>query len=176
MLAIGLTGLARSGKDTVADYLAERYGFTKFVQSEVAAEELLREGKEDTKMNRSLKTAELREKFGNDILVRRSLERAKKEGCEKAVFAGLHALQEVEFLKKNCGQFILIAVRAEKGERFARRTKLDAQSEKEFFKRDKHDVQEFELGKVIASADSTIENNSTINDLHRAIDELMHKL
>lgn len=29
MIVIGLTGRARSGKDTVADYLVERHGFTK---------------------------------------------------------------------------------------------------------------------------------------------------
>lgn len=34
MILIGLSGLARSGKDTVADYLVKRHGFRKFALAE----------------------------------------------------------------------------------------------------------------------------------------------
>lgn len=176
MQAIAFTGLARSGKDTAADYLVKKYGFKKLVLSEQTITELENEGKPLTKINRSLMAESLRKRFGEKILAKRALEKAKERNLQKAVFTGVHQTAEVEFFKKNIEDFNLVAVKANPKKRFGRRTELDAQSEESFFERDRHDTKKFELGKVIDRADHTIENNSTINDLHRSIDELMQKI
>ncbi len=176
MKAIAFTGLARSGKDTAADYLAQKYGFEKLVLSEQSVPELKKEGKPLTKMNRSLMAEKLREKHGKEILAKRGLEKAKEKGLEKAVFTGVHQIAEVEFFKKNIERFALVAVKAEEEKRFGRRTKLDAKTREKFFERDKHDTTKFELGRVIDLADYTIENNSTIDEFQKAIDELMQKI
>lgn len=42
MMLIGLSGFARSGKDTVADYLVENYGFTKLAFADPMREALVR--------------------------------------------------------------------------------------------------------------------------------------
>lgn len=42
MMLIGLSGFARSGKDTVADYLVENYGFTKLAFADPMREALYR--------------------------------------------------------------------------------------------------------------------------------------
>lgn len=39
-MVVGLTGLPRSGKDTVADYLVQEYGFTKFAFADAVYEEV----------------------------------------------------------------------------------------------------------------------------------------
>lgn len=176
MKAIAFTGLARSGKDTAADYLAEKYGFKKIVLSEQAIPELEEEGKPLTKMNRSLMAERLRKEFGKEVLSKRALEKARKQGMQKAVFTGVHQIAEIGFFRENIEEFSLIAVKAEPKKRFDRRTELDAQDKKAFFERDRHDRTRFELDKVIEMADYTIENNSTINELHRSIDELMQKI
>lgn len=176
MQAIAFTGLARSGKDTAADYLVKKYGFHKLVLSDVLAEELRKKGRPVTKMNRSLIAEELREKSGKDVLAKEVVARAEEKKWKKAVFTGVHQIAEVEFFRKNIGEFHLFAIRAENEKRFGRKTKLDAQSREKFFERDRHDTTEFELSKVIATADYTIGNNSTINELYKAIDELMQKI
>ena len=176
MIAIAFTGLARSGKDTAADYLVEKHGFKKLVLSEVLAEELKAGGKEDTKMNRSLLGEELRKQHGNDVLAKKVFEKAKESKWKRVVFSGIYSVAEVDFLRKHCETFLLVAVKADSKKRFGRRTGLDAQSENGFFARDKHNTAKFDLGEVIAAADHTIENNSTINALHKAIDELFQKI
>ncbi len=176
MKAISFTGLARSGKDTAADYIVEKHGFEKLVMSDELALELEKEGREDTKMNRSHKGKELREKFGQDVVAKRVYEKALEKGFEKVVFVGPRSVSEIEFFRKNIPGFKLVAVSAGQGKRFGRRSEMDGQTEEKFFKRDEHDSTKFELGQVISMADSTIENNSTINDFEKSIDELMQKI
>lgn len=176
MQAIAFTGLARSGKDTAADYLVERYGFHKLVLSEAVLEELKRQGKPPTKMNRSLFIEQLRKKGGKDILARKVVAEARQKKWEKAVFTGVHQLTEAEYFKKNLEEFHLVAVKAASEKRFGRRTGLDAQAREKFFERDRHDMEKFELGKVIGMAGFTIENNGTIKELQKKIDFLMEEI
>ena len=176
MKAISFTGLARSGKDTAADHLVEKHAFQKLVMSEELAEELLKEGKEDTKINRAHKGKDLRKKFGQDIVAKRVFEKALQRSLEKVIFVGPRSVAEIEFFKKNIPGFKLIAIKAEKEERFERRSHKDGQTEEKFFERDRHDSTEFELEKVISMADTTIENNSTIDDFYKTIDALMQKV
>ena len=176
MFAVAITGLARSGKDSVADRLVEKHGFHKLVLSDVLATELRRQGRPDTKMNRSLLGVEMREKEGNDVLAKRVVQKAKAQAWKRVVFSGLQSLDEVKYLKKNSKKFALIAVKADADKRFERRTEVDLQSKELFFERDKHNLEKFDLQKVIDSASHTIANNSSLNDLHKVIDELMRKI
>ncbi len=176
MFAIAVTGLARSGKDAVADYIVEKYGFHKLVLSEVLAAELQRQGKPDSKMNRSLLGVEMRKKYGSDVLAKRVIETVKEKNWKKVVFSGLQSLEELEYLKRNSEKFFLIAVKADPEKRFERRTKSDPQNREGFFARDKHNLEKFDLQAVMDNAAYTISNNSTLDDLHKAIDELMQKV
>ncbi len=176
MKAIAFTGWARSGKDTAADHLVEKHCFEKIVMSELLLDEMKKAGMPDTKMNRSRMGKLLRERFGKDVVAKKALEKASKEGLEKAVFVGPRSVSEIAFFKKKIPGFKLVAIDAGQGKRFERRSKQDAQTKTDFLKRDSHDSTEFELGQVIAMADHTIENNSTINDFKRTIDGLMQKI
>ncbi len=176
MKVIAFTGLARCGKDTAADYVVKKYGFRKIVMSNELAEELAKQGKKDTKMNRSLVGNELRKKLGDDIVAQRVFEKAKKNGWGNVIFVGPRSISEIEFFKKKISGFKLIAIKAEEGKRFGRRSKKDGQTKETFFERDEHDSTKFELGKVIAMAKDTIENNSTIDEFQKAIDELMQNI
>ncbi|MCK4884105.1 MAG: hypothetical protein KAS30_04500, partial [Candidatus Diapherotrites archaeon] len=86
------------------------------------------------------------------------------------------SVSEIEFFNKNIPGFKLVAIKAVEGKRFSRRSKKDGQTKEIFFKRDEHDSTKFELGKVIAMADHTIENNSTIDEFQKAIDGLMQNI
>ena len=176
MIAISFTGLARSGKDTAADYLVENCGFEKLVMSDELAEELAKAGKEDTKMNRSHMGTELRKKFGDDIVARRVFEKAGKRGLEKAIFVGPRSVSEIDFFEKNIEHFYLVAVTSKVSTRFERRTEVDGQTREKFMERDEHDKTQFELAEVIARANHLIENNSNIEDFHKKIDSLMQKI
>jgi dephospho-CoA kinase len=176
MQAIALTGPPRSGKDTAADYLVEKHGFSKVVMSDENGFELRKQGLEDDKMGRSRMGKELRERFGVDVIAKRSFERAEKSGFERVVFVGPRNIEEVDFFKKSVPGFKLVKVEAEKGKRFGRKSLEEGQSREKFFEREKWEQEKFGLGRVLDAADYTIENNSTIAELEKAIDELMQKL
>lgn len=176
MIAISFTGLARSGKDTAADYLTEKHGFKKLVMSDELAEELEKEGRSDTKINRSHKGKELREKLGQDIVAKRVYEKANERALEKVIFVGPRSVSEIEFFRKNIPGFKLISVKSDREKRFGRRSNMDGQTEEKFFERDTHDSTNFELEKVISMADTTIDNNSTIDDFYKTINALMQKI
>ena len=71
MESIILTGLVKSGKDTVANYLVMKYGFSKYVFSDVIVEEIMKRGIPNTKMNQSVVGDELREQEGMDAIAKR---------------------------------------------------------------------------------------------------------
>src|ERR1035437_2972390 len=57
MILLGLSGKARSGKDSVADHLVERYGFTKFAFSSALYDEVQEAyGLEDQSLLREVAT------------------------------------------------------------------------------------------------------------------------
>ncbi len=176
MQAIALIGLPRCGKDTAADYLVKKYGFSKVVMSDENGFELRKQGLEDDKMARSRMGKELREKFGSDVIAKRCLERAEKSGFERVVFVGARNIEEVDFFKNGISGFKVVKIESEKGKRFDRKSKMEGQSREKFFERETWEREKFGLGKVLNAADYTIENNSTIAELEKAIDELMQKL
>lgn len=173
MQAIAFTGLARSGKDAAADYLAEKCGFGKLVMSDELVPELAKQGRPDTKMNRSRMGKELREKFGDDVVAQRVFEKALKKGWEKVVFVGPRSVSEIGFFRRNIPGFKLVAVKASPEKRFERKSGADGQTREKFFERDEHDSTAFELEKVIEMADCTIENNSTMEEFRRQIGKLV---
>ncbi|MBI5872255.1 AAA family ATPase [archaeon] len=173
-MIMGLTGMVRSGKDSFADYLASEYGFAKLNMSDVLKEELVKEGKEPTKENMSILGDRWRKEFGMDIVMRRTLENAKKQ--EKVVICGIRSLEEIDFIRRNAVDFVLIAVVADAKTRFARRSESDEQDFGGFIARDNRDIKNKGLDKAIACADYTIENNfSSLEDFYKAINALLAK-
>ena len=133
MKAIVVIGLARSGKDTVAEYLQQKYGYTKLVFSDLIAEELKKRGMQVNKKNMSEIANVLREEQGMDILAKLIVEKMKEAGKEKFVLVGPRSPQELEYVKKKYEKCIAIKVESERSKRFERRSKKDPNKAEEFF-------------------------------------------
>ncbi len=168
MDTIILTGLARSGKDTAADYLSERHGFKKFVFSDVLEEELKKKGQMVTKMNMSRMGDELRNMWGMAKVA--ELLHEKVVGNEKVVLVGARSLEEAEFFRKKSEKFMIVNIDAEADARFHRRSEADANEKNKFFQRDEADLENKGLGKLIEKADFTVENNSDLEGLYKKLD------
>jgi len=174
-MIIGVTALARAGKDTFADYLVSKYGFSKLNMSDVLTEELGRLGRPQTKDQMSLLGGEWRKQYGMDIVIRRTLEKAEKQ--EKTIITGFRSIEEVEFMKANSGNFYLVAIIADMDVRFGRKNELDPDTLEGFTARDERDVQKKGLGKVIEKADYKLANNyKTTEEFYKDIDALMQKI
>lgn len=173
-MIVGITALARAGKDTFADYLVSNYGFVKLNMSDVLKEELIKKGKEPNKLNMSLLGDEWRAKFGNDIVIRRILEKAQSH--RNVVITGIRSPEEAEYLKVAAQNFFLVAVEASQDVRYDRRNKLDPQRRVEFFSRDQIDIEHKGLGEVMAIADYRVSNESTLEDYQRRIEEIIGRI
>lgn len=175
-MILGITGLAASGKQIVADYLVEKYGFEllDFAKDALFAEAQART-LEPTKMNLSVLGDELRQSGGNAVLAKILLKKIKGE---KTTITGFRSPEEVDCIRNECeiGEFFLIGISSAPAIRFKRRRPEDPQTEKEFFTRDERDIKNKGLGKVLEIADFHIENNGTKEDLCAKVDGLMQKI
>lgn len=174
-MIICLTSLARAGKDTFADYLVDHYGFVKLNLSDVLKEELLRQGLEPNKENMSLLGDTWRQKYGMDVVMRKTLENAKK--CSNVVITGARSVEEITYLKSNAKDVVVISIKADAKIRFMRKNNDDKQSWSEFFARDQRDIENKGLSKVLGMADYAMTNNfSSKEEFYKEIDKLMAKL
>lgn len=169
---IVITGLARSGKDTLADYLCEKHGFSKFVMSDALREEMGREGKDAGKMDVSIFGDELRKKEGMAAVAKIVLRKIAESEAQKIVIVGPRSPEEILLFRKNFPHLKLVKVESEAGKRYERRSSDDPQGREDFFARDKRDADNKGLIKVLETADITVENNSTPGNLHRKADRI----
>ncbi|MBU4246433.1 MAG: AAA family ATPase [Nanoarchaeota archaeon] len=166
MHIIAITGLARSGKDTAAKYISEKYGFVWFDFSrDVLAGELKKHELPLTKENMSAAGDKLRKKYGQDALAQRLVEKIKESGAKSVIISGVRSPEEAIYLKSNSEIFMLINLVADANKRIKRSGNADIE------RRDEQDIKNKGLAKVLEMADITIENNSTVNELYKKIDD-----
>lgn len=105
---LGVTGTNASGKDTVADYLKDKYGFKNYSLSDEIRFEATQRGMSHERENLRTIGNELREKFAPNELAARASKRIKDDGANKAVITSIRNPAEIEFLKNNFTGFKLI--------------------------------------------------------------------
>jgi len=171
---IGLTGTNGAGKGEAASYFVSK-GYAFFSLSDIIREELGRRGETVTRDNLIRTGNELRERFGADVLARRTMDKVRGP----AVIDSIRNAREVAFLRRREG-FVLLALDAPVEVRY-RRTAARGRDEsaatleefraKEAEERAGSDTAQ-QLEACIAAADRLIVNDGTIEDLHRKLEEL----
>jgi len=182
-MIIGVTGTKASGKGEVAE-LFKRKGFIYLSLSDRVREEAI--GR--SLLSYTVKDLqdignELREKFGNGILVLRTLKMMEKN--KNYVIDGIRNVGEVKELRKE-KDFFLIAVDASQEKRFERLIKrersTDPKTWQEFLLVDERDRGKQELisgqqvDKCIEQADFRIYNNGGLMELNQIADEILKKI
>ena len=184
LLVIGLTGLAGSGKSEVSAHLMARHGFQKFVFSDVIREEANKRSLLGNKTYEDQKTVlselgeTLRRESGRwDILAIRLAEKISLGGYERVVVDGFRSAEEVELFRKKFDRFFLILIEADEKIRFQRRKIEDPFATIAGIRsRDKRDIKELGLGKVIKMADFRVKNNKDKENLKKEIDTILAKV
>ena len=164
---IGLVGRIGCGKDAIASYLKERYGFVVIRFSDIIREELEKEREDKNRENLQAMGEEMRKRFGGDVLSKRSLERAK----ERTVFNGIRSIAEAETLKAKGTKIIYIDCNAKT--RFERVSKRDGIDFKTF-----EAIDTAPSEKLIDSIDPDfgIDNNYTEEQTKADVDALMEAM
>ena len=179
-MIIGITGFARSGKDTVAEYLSKKYGF---IHLDFARDALFPEadkrGIEKDKLSLSVLGDELRQEKGRAVLAKIINSKIKKQEQQLVkeeinyVITGFRSPEEVDLIRNDNLDFVLIELTANQKTRFSRRNDKDPDDEDAFNSRDKRDIHNKGLWDVLKMADYKIDNEGTKEELYKLIDDLM---
>lgn len=176
-IIFGLAGEAASGKGTVSKYLQEKYGarayrFSDFLRSTLDVWHL-----ETNRENLAKLSLIMRQGFGEDVFSRALAKEISKSGSEVFVFDGIRRISDIDYLKDMEGfKFVYVETSLEKRyERIIKRGENSDETEKTFeeFKKDHELETEVGIKELKNNADIVIENNGTLEDLQKKIDELV---
>lgn len=177
-IVIGLLGESGSGKDTVADYLKEKYG-AKLMRFADPLKEILhiffdKISREDQQWL----ALELRERFGRDIFPK-ALERRIKDESGIVVINGIRFWEDYEFIE-NFNPGYTIYVTADQKIRWQRSSKRGEKSDddvnfKRFQELEKVET-EVHIPEIGAKADYVIRNEKDLEFLLKSVDEVMAKI
>ena len=180
-MIIGLTGLNGAGKTEVAQYLLKR-GFEYHSLSDEIRDEIRRRGQEITREALISVGNELRARYGPGVLAERILQRLGQE--RNYVVDSIRNPAEVKALRGR-RDFVFLAVEAERSVRFERTrvrgregaaATIEQFAAEEAKELDSTDPASQQLVATRRLADVVIQNNGTLDELHRTLDERMPPL
>ncbi|MBD3354523.1 AAA family ATPase [Candidatus Woesearchaeota archaeon] len=179
VMIIGVTGSFCGGKDTAAEYLAEK-GFKHISLSDMIREECKKRKRKVTRDNLQEIGKDLREKYGNSVLAEKALDKVKGKDC---VVTSIRHPDEIDVLQRNA-DFTLIKVEAPAKTRF-KRMKLrnreeDPQTFREFKKTEKKEMKGKGSGQRLKECNDKAKivliNNSSLEVLKQKVDKLVEDL
>jgi dephospho-CoA kinase len=177
-MIIALIGEKLAGKDTVAEYLIEQHGAHHVKFSQILDEVLYVLNLEISRDNEIALVTALRSAFGNDVLMKSLVKKAKDTTVPIILINGVRYPEELESLKKLKAKLIYITAPLDlRYQRFMRRKEKsdDAmQTEQEFKDQETAVTEKFikELGK---KADATILNTGTQEELQGQVEKILRQ-
>lgn len=176
-MIIGITGTFGAGKGTLANYLVKKKGYKHFSAITFLTEEIIKRGLPVTRDSMVLVANELRAKYSPSYIAEQLIKQASD--CDgDAVVESIRVLGEVEELKKANG--VLVSIDASIEKRYNRIIARNSETDNisfEKFKVDEEkemnstDPNKQNIASVMRLADVHLENNDTIDDLERNVEE-----
>lgn len=184
-MIIGITGTNGSGKDTVADILIKKLGWSHFSLSDELREICKGKDIEPNRDNLIDLANELRKTYGADYLSQRILKKAKGN----LIITSLRNPAELEAFKLK-DRFVLLAIGAPIEIRYQRVIQANKRAGKkigeedisldQFKSQEKREMRgnyfSQQLIKLITKADAKIENSGTIEELENKVDKLLEEI
>lgn len=179
-LIIGLIGQKLSGKDTVANYLINRYGAVSFAGGHILNEVLAVLGKEKSRENETNLAVSLRNAFGEDVLNSAILNRLQKSEAKIGLINGVRRPEEFIQCKQEYVRTIYISAPAEtryERYKFRQEKKDDGVLDFEaFLRQDTESPTEKDIVAIGEEAEFKIVNDSDLQSLYTEIDRVMESL
>lgn len=174
-IIIGFTGLIASGKDVCKKYLEDNYGASSHRFSSMLRDVLTRLYLPITRENMQNISLDLRRRFGEDVLAKVITADVKNDLTDIVVVDGIRRLADIKELK-NLTNFHLISIDADAKIRYSRVIMRqenigDANKTFEEFINEESQEAESEIPKVMSEAQWTIDNNGSLEDVYRQLDQ-----
>jgi dephospho-CoA kinase len=176
---IGVVGETGAGKDTFSDIVKENFSSVLLVRFSQALTDALRlffdeVKKEDQQWLVNL----LRDRFGEDILAKGAVQKAKKAEEEIVVINGIRVKEDFDLVKEAGGVVVYVTTTPEiRWERVKERgEKKDDNVSFEKFKEIDSQRPERQIKELGKKADITIDNKGSKDDLKRKTIEVVNKI
>lgn len=183
-MIIGVTGTFASGKDTVAEYLAQNKGYAAYSLADEIRHEANARGVSQERSNLKRIGNELRETEGPEVLAKRVAKKIQNQDNDHVVVTAFRNVAEIEVLM-NAGDFVLVAIDAPveiRYERMSERARIgDNGLTLEEFKAQEASEQsgaahEQQNKQVFDMATHVIMNDGSLEELHSKVDEFLTTL
>lgn len=176
-LIIGLAGQIASGKDTVADYVKEKYDGVTVSFSQPLREILNRIYLPIDRKHMSTLAQILIDNFGSDVLSKTIANEIEKSDKKIFVLPNLRRVGDYEHLGANPG-FRLVGIDADpkiRYERLIKRSQNEDDRTKtwEQFQADAKLSTEVDIADLIKKSSVTLDNNGSLEDLYKQVDKLI---
>jgi len=178
-IIIGFTGLMAAGKGTATEYLVKKYGAKQYKFSNILRDMLTRIHLEHSRDFMIKMSETLRQTFGEDILASVIAKDTSEESAGIVVIDGIRRLADIAHLSQ-LPNFVLVEIFAEPRTRYERLTKRrenadDATKTYEQFLADHQRTTELSIPEVADKAQEKINNNGSLPELCKQIDEVLKK-
>src|ERR1035441_5655120 len=152
-ICIAIVGMPASGKTEATYILQETYAIGLVRLSVVVRDELKTRNLEENYENLEVVARDLRQEFGEDIVIRRAAGLLAKMGRSVCCIDGVRSLSEIAALKQMFPNLITLAIHASPGLRYRRTNRLPPSiTPEQFVRRDRQNLV-LGVGEVIALAD-----------------------
>ena len=177
MKIIAFTGMPFSGK-TEAVKIAKNLNFPVIRMGDIIWEKVIDNGLKLNDKNVGEIANNMRDKFGNDIWAKKTIEKIKSMGnVESVIIDGIRNVEEIVAFKKGLGKnLILIAIETSDiiriNRALKRRRKDDTDDINKIKERDQREIR-WGLKKVIDSADIKILNENNLEVFRKKIKDIL---
>ena len=178
-IIIGLTGPIASGKGTAKKYIVEKYLAKDCRFSTILRDILNRVDMPICRENLQKISTALRQTFGEDLLAKAITKDAENLDSDVVVIDGVRRMTDIGHLIK-LDHFVLVSIDAKPEARYERlvlRNENEDDKSKTFqgFLDDHKIETELTIPEVMTYAKEKINNNGSMEDLHKQIDEIIKK-
>ncbi|MFA6410397.1 MAG: AAA family ATPase [Candidatus Buchananbacteria bacterium] len=179
-IILGFVGPIASGKGTVCQYLKEKHNAQIFRFSSMLRDVLDRFYIEQSRENMQTVSSALRQAFGDDLMAKTIANDVTNTKVEIVAVDGVRREPDIKYLREISG-FYLINIDADQKTRWQRITTRgenidDTQKTLEQFQKDEQREAEKNIQEVAKLADFKLDNNGTLDQLKKQIDDILAKI